>query len=74
MGLTHGTIAGIQISDLVAGRDSRWAALYSPSRKMYKAALTFAKENLNVAAHISRPTPGRGMSVPPTILLWAAAP
>jgi Rieske Fe-S protein len=50
MGLTHGTIAGILISDLVAGRGSRWAALYDPSRKMHKAALTFAKENLNVAA------------------------
>jgi Rieske Fe-S protein len=60
MGLTHGTIAGILIGDLVAGRDSRWAALYSPSRKMHKAALTFAKENLNVAAQYLEAYAGPG--------------
>jgi glycine/D-amino acid oxidase-like deaminating enzyme/nitrite reductase/ring-hydroxylating ferredoxin subunit len=49
-GMTHGTIAGILLTDLIVGRDNPWAALYDPSRKTLGAALEFAKENLNVAA------------------------
>ena len=48
--MTHGTIAGILISDLIAGRENRWASLYDPSRIRVRAAADFAKENLNVAA------------------------
>ena len=50
MGMTHGTIAGILISDLIAGRDNPWAQLYDPSRIRAGAAADFVKENLNVAA------------------------
>jgi glycine/D-amino acid oxidase-like deaminating enzyme len=49
MGMTHGTIAGILLTDLIAGRPNPWAALYDPSRKPLKAAGEFAKENLYVA-------------------------
>lgn len=49
MGITHGTVAGILISDLILGRHNPWATLYDPSRKTVRAAATFAKENLNVA-------------------------
>jgi glycine/D-amino acid oxidase-like deaminating enzyme/nitrite reductase/ring-hydroxylating ferredoxin subunit len=49
-GMTHGTIAGILIRDLVAGRDNPWAALYDPSRISLRAGLEWSKENLNVAA------------------------
>ena len=49
MGLTHGTIAGCLISDLILGRPNPWAELYSPARKPVRAAWSFAKENLNVA-------------------------
>ena len=49
-GLTHGTIAGILITDLVQGRDNPWRDLYDPARKTLKAAGEFARENLNVAA------------------------
>jgi glycine/D-amino acid oxidase-like deaminating enzyme/nitrite reductase/ring-hydroxylating ferredoxin subunit len=31
-GMTHGTIAGILISDLILGRQNRWSDLYNPSR------------------------------------------
>ena len=31
-GMTHATIAGLLIADLVAGRDNPWARLYAPSR------------------------------------------
>jgi Rieske Fe-S protein len=49
-GITHGTIAGVLISDLIAGHDNPWAALYTPSRKTLRAAKEYARENLNVAA------------------------
>ena len=32
-GMTHGTIAGILITDLILGRANPWAELYDPSRK-----------------------------------------
>ncbi len=31
-GITHGTIAGILISDLILGKQNRWSGLYNPSR------------------------------------------
>jgi glycine/D-amino acid oxidase-like deaminating enzyme/nitrite reductase/ring-hydroxylating ferredoxin subunit len=49
MGMTHGTIAGMLLTDLICGRENRWAGLYNPSRKTLKAATEFAKENINVA-------------------------
>jgi len=50
MGMTHGTIAGMIIPDLVAGRANRWASLYDPSRKPIRAALEYAKENVKTVA------------------------
>ena len=49
-GMTHGTIAGMLLSDLIGGRDNPWTTLYDPSRKTLAAIGDFAKENLNVAA------------------------
>ena len=49
MGMTHGTIAGMLLTDLIMGRYNAWATLYDPSRKNLKAALEFARENGNVA-------------------------
>lgn len=49
-GMTHGTIAGILLTDLIVGRENAWATLYDPSRKPLRAARDYAKENLNVAA------------------------
>lgn len=44
-GMTHGTIAGLLISDLITGKDNPWKDLYSPSRfKLFKAGKTFFKE------------------------------
>ena len=48
-GMTHGTIAGILITDLIMERDNEWADLYEPSRKTLRALPEFARENLNVA-------------------------
>jgi glycine/D-amino acid oxidase-like deaminating enzyme/nitrite reductase/ring-hydroxylating ferredoxin subunit len=44
-GLTHGTIAGILLRDLIVGRDNPWAAIYDPSRKTPRTAGTFPQEN-----------------------------
>jgi glycine/D-amino acid oxidase-like deaminating enzyme/nitrite reductase/ring-hydroxylating ferredoxin subunit len=59
MGMTHGTIAGILLTDLIAGRENEWATVYDPSRITLRAAGEFIKENLNVAAQFADyATPG----------------
>lgn len=50
MGITHGTLAGMIISDLIAGRENRFAALYDPGRKLPELGTEYLKENLNVVA------------------------
>jgi nitrite reductase/ring-hydroxylating ferredoxin subunit len=51
MGMTHGTLAGMIITDLILARANPWSHLYSPNRVTLTAALTFAKENFHVARH-----------------------
>lgn len=48
-GITHGTIAGILLTDIILGRENPWKKLYDPSRKTLRAAGKFLKENFNVA-------------------------
>ena len=63
-GMTHGTIAGILITDLIMGRENEWADLYEPSRKTLRALPAFARENLNVAMeYTGLVTPGEVDSV-----------
>ncbi len=49
-GMTHGTIAGMLLTDLICGQESPWAGLYDPARITFRAAKAFARENLNAAA------------------------
>jgi glycine/D-amino acid oxidase-like deaminating enzyme/nitrite reductase/ring-hydroxylating ferredoxin subunit len=49
MGMTHGTIAGMLLTDLIMGRDNPWASLYDPSRKTPRAIGTYLKEAANMA-------------------------
>ena len=59
MGMTHGTIAGILLTDLIQERRNPWADLYDPSRKTLAALPDFARENVNVAAqYTDLATPG----------------
>jgi glycine/D-amino acid oxidase-like deaminating enzyme/nitrite reductase/ring-hydroxylating ferredoxin subunit len=59
MGLTHGTIAGMLLCDLIVGRPNPWARLYDPSRKTVGAAREYTAENLNVARQYAQwLTPG----------------
>jgi len=48
-GMTHGTIAGMLLSDLIQGRKNPWEDLYSPSRLRLKSLPEYASENINVA-------------------------
>jgi glycine/D-amino acid oxidase-like deaminating enzyme/nitrite reductase/ring-hydroxylating ferredoxin subunit len=50
MGMTHGTIAGMLITDLIMGRDCPWEPLYNPARRSLRSLGEFTRENLNVAA------------------------
>lgn len=64
MGMTHGTIAGMLIADLILGRDNPWVELYEPSRKPLRGAKEFATENLNVAARYLEWVTGGDVSNP----------
>ncbi len=49
-GMTHGTIGGLLITDLIDGNHNPWEDLYDPSRISIKAAGDFLKEAGNMAA------------------------
>jgi glycine/D-amino acid oxidase-like deaminating enzyme len=64
MGITHGTIAGILLKDLILGRHNPWSTLYDPSRKTLRAAGNYAKEAINMAGqYLDWVTPGEVKSV-----------
>jgi Rieske Fe-S protein len=48
--MTHGTIAGMLLTDLIQGRENSWATLYDPSRKNMRALGTYVREAANMAA------------------------
>ena len=63
-GMTHGTIAGMLLTDLLQGRKNRWEDLYSPSRITLRSFGEYAGENLNVAGQFTDyVTPGQISSV-----------
>jgi len=63
-GMTHGTIAGMLLTDLLQGRQNRWEDLYSPSRISLRAMGEYASENINVAGQFTDYlTPGEIKSV-----------
>ncbi len=75
MGMTHGTIGGMLISDLIQKRPNPWEELYDPARIRSGAAVEWVKENINVALQytswltrgdvrsINQITPGNGAVV-----------
>jgi glycine/D-amino acid oxidase-like deaminating enzyme/nitrite reductase/ring-hydroxylating ferredoxin subunit len=52
-GMTHGTIAGMLLPDLILGNENSWASLYDPSRITLRSAGEFTRENLNVVGQYS---------------------
>lgn len=63
-GMTHGTIAGILIKDLILGRPNAWQAIYEPSRIKLKSVNTYLTENAkSVFRYKDWVTPGEVDSV-----------
>ncbi|HET9705775.1 MAG TPA: FAD-dependent oxidoreductase [Vicinamibacterales bacterium] len=64
MGMTHGTIGGILVTDLILRRESAWAPLYDPGRVTLRALGEYTKEAVNMAAQFGDwLTPGDVKSV-----------
>jgi len=63
-GLTHGTIAGLLLRDLIQQRENPWRELYDPGRVRLAAAGALVRENLTVARDmLAWITPGAVASV-----------
>jgi glycine/D-amino acid oxidase-like deaminating enzyme/nitrite reductase/ring-hydroxylating ferredoxin subunit len=54
MGMTHGTIGGMVIADLILGRPNPWIDLYDPARVPPRALSEVLSEGLNVAAQYGK--------------------
>ena len=50
-GMTHGTIAGLLITDLILKRRNAWASLYNPSRITLRALPQFVRDNLTAVQY-----------------------
>ena len=48
-GMTHGTIGGMLVSDLILGNENPWSKIYDPGRITLKATGDFLKEAGNMA-------------------------
>jgi len=47
-GMTHGTIAGMLLTDLINGKENEWERIYNPSRfKIFKSGKTFFAETMS---------------------------
>lgn len=52
-GMTHGTLGGIIITDLIMGKDNPWIKIYSPSRITLKTTWDYLKEVGNMVVQYS---------------------
>ena len=70
-GMTHGTIAGMLLSDMLVGRDNPWATLYHPKRVTLRAKPigTVAKHNLDVMGQFAK-----GYLTPGEVKSWDEIP
>jgi glycine/D-amino acid oxidase-like deaminating enzyme/nitrite reductase/ring-hydroxylating ferredoxin subunit len=73
MGMTHGTIAGRLITDLLQGRENPWAKLYDPARRTLGAIGEYLKENLNVAKEYGQRLGGSEVHSPDEIAAGSGA-
>ncbi|HEU0299754.1 MAG TPA: FAD-dependent oxidoreductase [Longimicrobium sp.] len=58
-GMTHGTLGGMLVTDLILGRPNEWETLYDPSRRTLSldSVREFARENVDVAAQFAKYSP-----------------
>lgn len=54
MGMTHGTIAGVLLTELICGRNSPWAPIYDPARVPPRTLGALTQENLHNASAYGR--------------------
>ncbi len=66
-GMTHGTIAGLLLTDLIQGRSNPWARVYDPSRITPGAAGEFLREGVDTVAQYGRWLTGGDVSSPEEI-------
>lgn len=59
-GMTHGTLGGIIINDLILGRPNEWEKLYDPSRVTLRAGSDYVKEAGNMAYNLVKDWVGSG--------------
>jgi glycine/D-amino acid oxidase-like deaminating enzyme/nitrite reductase/ring-hydroxylating ferredoxin subunit len=52
-GMTHGTIAGLVLRDLMLGQQNPWSHLYDPSRITLRAFTSLIHQNINVGAQFT---------------------
>ncbi|MDP2315431.1 MAG: FAD-dependent oxidoreductase [Pseudomonadota bacterium] len=50
-GMTHGTIAGVLLTDLICGRKNPWTWLYDPGRVRLGSVTEYARDQVGTAAH-----------------------
>lgn len=53
-GINHGTIAGVLLADLVAGRANAWSSLYDPGRASLRSTVRYVRENARTALQYGR--------------------
>lgn len=59
MGMTHGTIGAMLITDLIQNRENEWATVYDPGRKRLRSLPRFLEEGMDVVRQFgSYLTPG----------------
>jgi Rieske Fe-S protein len=49
-GMTHGTLGGLIITDMILGKQNKWQEIYKPTRTPLRVAGKYVKEALNMAA------------------------
>jgi nitrite reductase/ring-hydroxylating ferredoxin subunit len=54
IGMTHGTIAGILLAELITGKPHAWASVYDPARIPLKATPELVSEGINVAGQYGK--------------------
>jgi glycine/D-amino acid oxidase-like deaminating enzyme/nitrite reductase/ring-hydroxylating ferredoxin subunit len=60
LGMTHGTIAGMMLSEMAAGKKHPWTKLYDPSRLPLKSIGDYVKDNMETGSIATKDwlTPG----------------
>ena len=59
-GMTHGTIGGLLLNDLILGKENPWTTIYEPSRISFRTADDFIAEAGNMVSKMAKGWLGSG--------------